>query len=98
MDVTTSEDYHDHMDVGIRELKARLSEYVERAAGGEVIRVTDRGTPRAVLMALPTQDNVTRGLEEGWVVRSVERAPGLVEPVRPVGGPSTADALDEDRG
>ena len=32
------------MEVGIRELKARLSEYVDRAAKGQGIRVTDRAS------------------------------------------------------
>jgi prevent-host-death family protein len=31
------------MDVGIRELKQHLSEYVDRVERGEVIRITDRG-------------------------------------------------------
>lgn len=86
------------MDVGIRELKAHLSEYVDRAAAGEVIRVTDRGTPRAVLMPLPVRDMVERGLAEGWVTRASGGAPGPVTPVAHVGGPSTAEALAEDRG
>lgn len=37
------------MDVGIRELKARLSHYVKVANAGEQIVVTDRGVPVAVL-------------------------------------------------
>ena len=37
--------------VGIRELKARLSEYVKRASAGEVIEVTDRGRVVARLSA-----------------------------------------------
>ena len=36
-------------DVGVRELKQRLSEYLDRAERGEVLRVTDRGRPKAVL-------------------------------------------------
>ena len=36
-------------DVGVRELKQRLSEYLDRAQRGEVLRVTDRGRPKAVL-------------------------------------------------
>jgi len=35
------------MDVGVHELKQHLSEYLERAARGEAIRVTDRGVPKA---------------------------------------------------
>ena len=40
-------------DVGIRELKQRLSEYLDRAEGGEVLRVTDRGRPKAQLGPVP---------------------------------------------
>lgn len=86
------------MDVGIRELKARLSEYVDRAARGEVVRVTDRGEPRAVLMPLPRADEVDRGLAEGWITRALDELP---QPVRPVDAPwSTrmASLLDDDRG
>jgi prevent-host-death family protein len=36
-------------DVGIRKLRARLSEYLDRAERGEVVTVTERGRPKAVL-------------------------------------------------
>jgi prevent-host-death family protein len=36
--------------VGIRALKARLSEFVQRAANGETIMVTERGRPVAELV------------------------------------------------
>jgi prevent-host-death family protein len=36
--------------VGIRALKARLSEFVQRAANGETIVVTERGRPVAELV------------------------------------------------
>jgi len=35
------------MDVGVRELKAKLSEYLGRVAAGEELTVTDRGKPVA---------------------------------------------------
>lgn len=38
------------MQIGIRALKAQLSQYVRRAAGGEVIVVTERGRPVAQLV------------------------------------------------
>lgn len=87
------------MDVGIRELKARLSEYVNRATRGEVFRVTDRGVPRAVLMALPTADHLKRGLAEGWIARRAQAPPGPFRPAEPApGAPSSAEILTEDRG
>jgi len=59
------------MDVGIRELKARLSKYVERADRGETIRVTSRGRLRALLVAPgpddPLEDPIGRGMREGWI-------------------------------
>ncbi|HSH11026.1 MAG TPA: type II toxin-antitoxin system prevent-host-death family antitoxin, partial [Ilumatobacter sp.] len=53
------------MDVGVRELKQHLSEYLARAERGEVIRVTDRGRPKALLMPVPGGDPLQRGVDEG---------------------------------
>jgi prevent-host-death family protein len=85
------------MDVGIRELKAKLSHYVDRAARGELIRVTDRGVPRAVLMALPVTDRVDEGVREGWIRAGAGR-PSRVVAVDPPPGPSTTEILSDDRG
>ena len=91
--------YSDYMDVGIRELKAKLSEYVARAKRGEVIRVTDRGEPVAQLTAIPPEeeDPVERGIREGWIT------PGDGSPVREVWNHyparmSLEEILREDRG
>ena len=96
--MTTLLTYCDHMDVGIRELKAKLSEYVERAAQGELIRVTDRGVPRVMLSALPAADRVEEGLREGWISRARQDPPAPFTPVRPQPGRSATDILSEDRG
>ena len=37
--------------VSIADAKARLSELVERAAGGETVQITDRGKPVAQIVA-----------------------------------------------
>ena len=44
------------MNVGIRELKARLSHYVRVAREGERILITDRGRPVAVLSPPPIEE------------------------------------------
>ncbi len=49
------------MNVGIRELKAHLPEYVDRTAGGEVICVTDRGRARAILSPITDDSRVDEG-------------------------------------
>ena len=52
--------------VGIKELKAKLSEYVERARGGEMVEVTDRGEPVAELVPLsPTKRRLLQLVEAG---------------------------------
>ena len=83
-------------DVGIRELKARLSEYVERAAGGEIIRVTDRGHPKAVLAPLPGRTRIEEGIAAGWVRAPKGRPSGPWQRFK--GSSTVADVLDEDRG
>jgi prevent-host-death family protein len=84
-------------DVGVRELKARLSEYLERAARGEVIRVTDRGHPKAILAPLPGRLRLEEGIAEGWVrppSGSVSRGPWQ----RFEAAKTVAGMLAEDRG
>jgi prevent-host-death family protein len=70
------------MDVGIRELKQRLSEYLERVSRGEVIRVTDRGRPKALLMPIRDEQAILRGLREGWLSPGEDEAPARVQRVR----------------
>jgi prevent-host-death family protein len=85
------------MDVGIRELKSRLSEFVDRAARGQVIRVTERGRPKAILGPLPGQVELQRGVDEGWI------AAGSGEPPVPArrrqrAAMTVQEVLAEDRG
>jgi prevent-host-death family protein len=83
-------------DVGVRELKQRLSEYLDRAERGEVLRVTDRGRPKAVLGPVPGRARVEDGIRAGWI------APGTGSSLRPVhrwkSDKRVIDVLAEDRG
>ena len=91
-------------DIGIRELKAKLSECVRRAAGGERLIVTDRGRPVAQLTPLDdsTLDDLARieqGVAEGWI--TPPRRPRGLGPARPIpssSGLTVMEVLDEDRG
>jgi prevent-host-death family protein len=83
------------MDVGVRELKQRLSEFVARAAKGEVIRVTDRGEPRALLGPLPGRPRLEEGVRQGWLRPGATTAPRRVARVQV--RLRTADVLNEDR-
>ena len=84
------------MNVGIRELKAHLSEYVRRAAGGEHILVTDRGKPVARLMGVGGTSLVDRGIAEGWITPPSRAV--LTPALHCKASLSTTEVMDEDRG
>jgi prevent-host-death family protein len=84
------------MDVGVRELKQRLSELLDRASRGETIRVTDRGKPKAILGPLPGAEQLNVGVSEGWVRPGATRALRRATPQ--VASRTSRAVLDEDRG
>jgi len=85
------------MDIGIRELKAKLSHYVQQASTGTTITVTDRGKPVARLVALPDgAARIDQGVAEGWI--EAPRRRSLSAPERFTATESVATVLDEDRG
>lgn len=92
----TSSDYDVHMtDVGVRELKQRLSEYLDRAERGELLLVTDRGRPKALLGPLPGRARVEEGVAEGWITPATASGLGVVR--RWKSSQRVLDALGEDR-
>jgi len=83
-------------DVGVRELKQKLSEYLDRAERGEVLRVTDRGRPKAVLGPLPGRARVEEGVADGWITAG--SGGSLRDVPRRAARRSVLDVLSEDRG
>lgn len=81
----------------MRELKARLSEYLNRAAGGEVIRVTDRGRVKAVLGPVPGKLRLEEGIAEGWIAPASSGDPRPKAWRRFKTSRSVQEMLDEDR-
>lgn len=83
------------MDVGVRELKAKLSSYLAQASAGEVITVTDRGRPIAVLSPPPGTVDLEAAAAAGWL------CPATGGPLRPVrrqqATASVLDVLRDDR-
>ncbi|MFM7094166.1 MAG: type II toxin-antitoxin system Phd/YefM family antitoxin [Actinomycetota bacterium] len=84
------------MDVGIRELKQRLSEIIELVAQGETVRVTDRGVPKAVLSPALSTDQLAVGIEEGWI-RPPRRQGQVGRGPRMKSDRRVADVIAEDR-
>jgi prevent-host-death family protein len=83
------------MDVGVRELKAKLSEYLGAAAAGQEVVVTDRGRPVARIVPYGTSSAIERGIAEGWV--EAPRRTRLEPVARHRSPASVLDVLDEDR-
>ncbi len=55
--------------VGIRDLKAHLGRYIRRAAKGETITVTERGTPVAMLVPMPSDRSAIENLKRAGRIR-----------------------------
>ena len=84
------------MDVGVRELKATLSATLQRAAAGEVITVTDRGRPIAVLGPPLGAVDLTIAAEQGWLTPATSSG---LQPIRRASARMPVlDALAQDRG
>lgn len=83
------------MDVAVRELKARLSAYLKRAAAGELITVTDRGRPIATLGPVLDVVDLSAAVAAGWVTPASAR--GLPPVRRHKSGVAVERALTEDR-
>lgn len=98
VDVVPSRWYHDHMDVGVRELKAKLSEYLARVERGETVNVTSRGRRVAQIVPAIGETAIERGLREGWITQKVDRPPEPFTPLPPMPGtPTIMEILDDIR-
>ena len=86
------------MDVGVRELKQHLSDYLDRAERGQIITITERGRPKVQLVPLPGGgDRLADGIEQGWITPATK--PGsLGVPKRFRSAEPIIDVLDRDRG
>jgi prevent-host-death family protein len=82
--------------VGIRELKSRLSEFVDRARAGEVITVTDRGRAVAELRPARARSTLDALIAEGFATVPDSRRP-LPRPVRGKGDGGLTDIVEDQR-
>jgi prevent-host-death family protein len=86
------------MEIGVRELKAKLSEVLDRVERGEVVGVTNRGRRIAQIVPAARVASVERGLAEGWITRIVDRPPTAVTRRAPlIGTPTTTELIRADR-
>jgi antitoxin (DNA-binding transcriptional repressor) of toxin-antitoxin stability system len=81
--------------VGIRELKAKLSELLDRAAAGETIIVTSRGKVKAEIRRPSVETRIEQGIREGWITPG--RGRPNATPLGLKGKVTIAEAMAEDR-
>lgn len=96
------------MEISVRELKSRLSEYLRKAAAGEEVVVTSRGKevarlvpPRARRRAAATEaELIARFRSLPWVRPGSGKRPSLPKPLARIGkGEKTlAEIVSEQRG
>lgn len=81
------------VEVGVRELRENLAEWLDRAAAGEEILVTERGQPKALLTH--AESAYERMVREGRITpRSGTGPPELPRPLELIGeGPTLGEYL-----
>ena len=85
------------VEVGVRELRENLADWLDRAAAGEEILVTDRGAPKAVITA--AESGWDRMVREGRITPATGPRTPLPPPMKWDGdGPTLTDYLMWHRG
>ena len=85
------------VEVGVRELRENLSAWLDRAAGGEEVVITERGKPKARLSPLRTAEDIIAQLVREGRATAPTRARGPLPPPIPVEGNPVTDAVLEQR-
>ena len=100
LNIASLDDQVSEMSVGIRELKAHLSEYLRRVRAGETVVITDRGQPvgRIVPVARPLEDRLEAMAQAGLILWSGKKLEPMAPVVRARGEHTIAALLVEDRG
>lgn len=90
--------YNSVMDVAVTDLRAHLSEWLERARDGDEIMITDRGLPVARLLGVTTAGTLQRLAAEGVIGRpATAQRPVASGRDRPRSRRPVADIVSEQR-
>jgi prevent-host-death family protein len=91
--------YTTSMDVAVSDLRAHLSDWLERARQGAEVVITDRGLPVARLLGLDTTSAIERLTAEGVIARPRQSVrPVASGRARPRSRRPVADIVSEQRG
>jgi prevent-host-death family protein len=91
--------YVSSMDVPVTELRAHLSEWLERVRAGEEVVVTDRGVPVARMLGMSATATLQRLAADGVIGRDVSaRRPMATGHPRPHPRQPVSGRVSEQRG
>jgi prevent-host-death family protein len=86
------------MDVPVTELRAHLSEWLDRVRAGEEVVVTDRGVPVARMLGMSATATLQRLAADGVIGRDVSaRRPIATGRLRPRPRRPVSDVISEER-
>jgi prevent-host-death family protein len=86
------------MDVAVTDLRAHLSEWLDRARAGDDVVITDRGVPVARLVSLTTSGTLERLTAEGVISRpATVRRPRASGRPRPTARRPVAELVSDQR-
>ncbi|MDT4924805.1 MAG: hypothetical protein QOG01_2518 [Pseudonocardiales bacterium] len=86
------------MDVAVTELRAHLSDWLERARRGDEVVITDRGVPVARLVGLDSTGLLERLTADGVISRAATaRRPGASGRTRPRPRQPLSDLISDQR-
>ena len=86
------------MDVAVTDLRAHLSDWLDRARAGDEITITDRGVPVARLLGLTSTATLERLAADGVIGRpSAARRPTAAGRARPRPRRPVADIVSDQR-
>jgi prevent-host-death family protein len=89
------------IQVGIRELKSRLSHYIRHVKSGQTVTITERGKPVGQIVPIAQEQSIEDRIKAMQEAGLLEWNGQKLEPMEPVartrGDRTVADLLLEDR-
>jgi prevent-host-death family protein len=83
------------LSVGIRELKARLSSYVDRVSRGEKIVITEHGKEVALIIPISNERKAIKSLEKANRAKWSGGKPSGIRGIRIKGKPLSETILED---
>lgn len=81
----------------MRELRENLADWLDRAAAGEEILVTERGSPKVLITAARGEALLDRLIREGIVTPPKRRERSSRQPIRVEGNPVSDEIIRQRR-